>query len=132
MYAPPMLDGRPWRVEGARIVDGDAYLQRLAAVDHLEALEHMHLVGVRRAVIVDEGAVIEPDGVDDQLVPFVMPDRFAIPRRLYMFRMRHVQVHAAGLRVELVDDQDLFGGLDEMNRLAAVVDVQAGNAGRPA
>src|SRR5260370_27439800 len=56
--APPMLDRGPGHVESARIVNGDEYLQRLAAVDHLEALDDVQLFGVGRAIIVDERPVI--------------------------------------------------------------------------
>src|SRR5262249_36473572 len=52
--APPGLDRRPRHVEGTRVVDGDEHLQRLAAIDHLEALDDVHLFGVGRAIIVDE------------------------------------------------------------------------------
>src|SRR3984893_6181728 len=38
----------------------------------------------------------------------------------------------AYLRVKLVDDDHHLGRLDEMNGLAAVVDINAGYAGRPA
>jgi len=129
---PPMLDRRPRHVEGARIVDRDGYLQRLAAVGHLEALDDVNLVGVRRAVIVDERPVIEPDGIDDQLVAFVVTDGFAVPRRRHLLRMRHVQIDVPYLGIELVDDDDHLGRLDEMNGLAAVIDIEAGNACRPA
>jgi hypothetical protein len=36
-------------------------------------LDDMNLIGVRRAVIVDECPVVEPNRVDDQLVTFIMP-----------------------------------------------------------
>ena len=63
-YAPPMLDRRPGHVESARIVDGDEYLQRLAAVDHLEALDDVQLLSVRRAIIVDECLSMHPFSID--------------------------------------------------------------------
>src|SRR5216684_9014196 len=49
-YAPPALDRHPRHVEGAGVIDGDDRLQRLAALDHLEALDHMDLICVGRAV----------------------------------------------------------------------------------
>src|SRR5260370_38281834 len=49
--APPMLDRRPGHVESARIVNGDEYLQRLAAVDHLDALTDLELFGWGSAII---------------------------------------------------------------------------------
>src|SRR6266436_1941018 len=77
--APPRLDRRPGHVEGAGIVDGDEHLQRVAAIDHLEALDDVHLFGMRSAIIVDKRPVIQSDGVDHQLVALVMPHGFAVP-----------------------------------------------------
>src|SRR5579883_108067 len=78
-YAPPALNRRPRRVEGAGIIDGDNRLKRPAAFDHLEALDHMDLLGVGRAVIVHKSPVVEADRVDHEFVSLVMADRFAIP-----------------------------------------------------
>jgi hypothetical protein len=61
VYAPPMLGRRPRHVEGARVVNGDGHLQRLAAFDHLETLDNVNLLGVGRAVIVNECPVIQSD-----------------------------------------------------------------------
>src|SRR5260370_8330197 len=46
--------------------------------------------------------------------------------------MRHVQIDMAHLRIKLVDVYDHLRRLNEMHRLAAVVDVEARNARRPA
>jgi len=45
-------DPRPGRIEGAGILDREARLKRLAAFDHLEALDDVQLRRVRRPVIV--------------------------------------------------------------------------------
>src|SRR5258706_3455619 len=74
--AIPALYGRPGHVEGVRVLDPDRVLELLAAIDQLEALDHVQLLGVRRAVIVDKGARVDPDRVDDELVALPMPDRF--------------------------------------------------------
>ena len=58
------------------------HFQRLAALDHVEALDHVKLLGVRRLKAVDGGPRVEPNGVDDQRVAFVMADRLAVPGRL--------------------------------------------------
>src|SRR5205823_6178190 len=86
LSAAPALDGGPARVEGARIVDSDRRLERLATVEELEPLHDVDLVGVRCLIIVDERFVIEPDGVDDELVALIMADRLSVPRRLQVFR----------------------------------------------
>src|SRR5438046_3094497 len=43
------LHHRPRRIEGIRVLEGDVNLHLLAAVDQLEALDDMQLVGMRRA-----------------------------------------------------------------------------------
>src|SRR5262245_12849799 len=53
--APKSLDRRPGGGEGARIIDRDQDLHHVAALDELEALHHVQLIGMRRAVVVDEG-----------------------------------------------------------------------------
>src|SRR5215831_7734569 len=106
--APPMLDRRPRHVESAWIVNSDEYLQCLAAIGHLEALDNVHLFGMWGAIIVDERAVIQSDRVDNQLVAFVMAHGFAVPRRRHVLRMRYVQIDMAYLGVKLVDVHDHF------------------------
>src|SRR5580704_4240314 len=130
--ASPALHRRPRHVEGARIVYRDRHLKRLALIDHLEALDDMKLLGMGRAVIVDESAIAQPDRVDHELVAFVMADRLAVPGWLHMLRMRYVQIDVTGLGIELVDVDDHLGRLDEMDGLAAIIDVEAGNTGGPA
>jgi hypothetical protein len=49
-----------------------------------------------------------------------------------MRRMRHVQLDMAYLWVELVDDDDRLGRLNEMNGLAAVIDIDGRNTRWPA
>src|SRR6202030_3743759 len=98
----------------------------------LEALNDVHLIGMRRAVIVDESAIAQPDRVDHELVAFVMADRFAVPGRLHMLRMWYVQINVARLGVELVDVDDHLGRLNEVDGLATIIDVEAGNTGGPA
>jgi len=65
--------------EHLRILDGDVGLQSLAAVDQVIALDHVQLVAVRGAVVVDESLGVLADGVDHQGVAFVVPDRLAVP-----------------------------------------------------
>jgi hypothetical protein len=67
-----MLDGGPGHIERTRIVDADENLQRLAAIDHLETLHDVDLVCVGCSVVVDKCSVVQPDGVDNQFVTFVI------------------------------------------------------------
>ena len=132
LHPPVTLDRRPRHVEGARVVDRHGDLQRLAVFDQSEALHDMDLARVRRAIIVDEGPVVQPDRVDDQRVAFVMADRLAVPAGRRMRRMRHIQIDMPCHRILLDDHQNLFGTLDEINRDDARIDQEAGNASRPA
>src|SRR6202158_6519306 len=81
------LNGVPWRREGTGILDVKIHLERLTVVDQMEALDDVKLRGMRRLEAVDGGPGIEPDGVDDKRVGFVMADRFAVPGRLHVRRM---------------------------------------------
>src|SRR6266545_4977137 len=91
----------------------------------------MQLVAMRRAEIVDEGLVVEADGVDHQRVAFVVADGLAIPGWLHMGRMRHIQIDPPHIVVVLMQHPDLLGGLDEEQRLRRRQD-EARNAGCPA
>ena len=50
-----------------------------SVLDHAEALDHVELLGVRREVIVDEGAGGEADRIDHQRIAFVVADGVAEP-----------------------------------------------------
>jgi hypothetical protein len=98
--SPPALHRRPRHIESTRIVDGDRRLERLFALDHAETFDDVNLIGMGRAVIIDGRAVVQPDGVDDERIAFVMTDRFSVPGRFQMLGMRHVQINVAHLRVQ--------------------------------
>src|SRR5690348_15798984 len=57
----PALHAGPRHIEGARIVDRHRRLQDVSALDEFPAFDNVDLVGVRRAVIVHESLVVEPD-----------------------------------------------------------------------
>src|SRR5262245_38800642 len=66
---------RPGLGERARIVDGELDLERVV---HLpDALDEVHLVGVKRAGLVDLRLLREADGVDHERVAFPVPDGVA-------------------------------------------------------
>ena len=77
--APVTLNRIPWRREGARVFHVDIHLKHLAVVDHMEALYHVQLIGVRRLIVVDVRLAGDSDRIDDERVAFVLNDRFAIP-----------------------------------------------------
>jgi len=123
----------PWRCEGAGILDVDIYVDGIF-VRHTKTLDDVQLVGVRRAVIVDEAqrVVEQRNGIDDQRIAFVVADGFAVPAGLWVFRMRHIQIDVPRLIIAAPDDQNFFGRLDEKDhrRRNAAEDIPRGNARR--
>ena len=61
--APVTLERGPRRREGAGVLDIGDRFQRFSALDDAVALDDMQLVGVRRAITIDEGPGGEPDRV---------------------------------------------------------------------
>src|SRR5215510_5693795 len=78
-HAAIALDRVPGRGESARVLDMDIDFERLALIDHLEALDHMQLLRVRREVVVDICPCRQADRVHHQGVAFIMSDRLAKP-----------------------------------------------------
>src|SRR5882762_5524345 len=94
---PVALYGVPGHREGARILDVNVHLQRLTAVDQVEALDHVKLLGVRRPESVYECPVVKPDRVDDERIAFVVADGFAVPGCLDVVRMPVCQIDSANV-----------------------------------
>src|SRR5580658_10298557 len=93
----------------------------------------MHLRGMRCAVIVGKGPVGLANGIYDEGVPaFVMADRFSVPGRFNVSRMRHIQVDMAHLRPGLHDDHNLIWSLIDEKWLAYDVSIERRNTGWPA
>jgi len=63
-----LLPRVPRHGEGARVLDMDVDRDRFSAFGEAEALDHVQLLGVRRAERIDIGLVVEPDGVNHQRV----------------------------------------------------------------
>src|SRR6266700_7683990 len=99
------LYGVPRRSECAGILDVNQDFHGLAAIGHTKALYDMELLGVRRAVIVDERLGVLPDGIDDQRIAFIMADGFAEPGGPRTRRMRHIHIDMPHLIVAAPDDQ---------------------------
>src|SRR5258708_5250552 len=91
----------------------------------------MNLRAVWRPVIVDDRLVVLADGVHDERVTLIMADGFAIPGRRRILRMGHVKIYVPHLRITRIDDHDLLGGLEEIDRPYPKRD-EAGHARRPA
>src|SRR6516225_6739073 len=66
--APVTLERGPRRREGAGVLDIGNRFQRFSALDDAVALDDMQLVGVRRAITIDEGPDGEPDRVHHQSI----------------------------------------------------------------
>src|SRR5262249_15600991 len=73
--AAPALPRGVGRREGSRVLDEHRTLDRLAVGGELPTLHHVQVVGMRRAVVIDEGFRRNTDGVDDERVAvLVMAD----------------------------------------------------------
>src|SRR6266436_3894244 len=94
-----VIDCRPRLIERVCVLNPERHLQRLAAVNQFIAFDHMQLLGMRRAEIVQIGLVVHSDGIHHQCIALVMADRLAVPGRLRVRRMRHVEKHPANLRI---------------------------------
>src|SRR5260370_943412 len=83
--AAPALYRRPGHPKGARILDKDRNVNRHAIGREPPALHHVELVGMRRAVVIDEGLGRNANGVDDQRVAvLVVADGFTVPGGLHI------------------------------------------------
>src|SRR5438105_2304439 len=75
-----MLTRVPRHRKGPRVLDMNAGLERFALVGNAVSLHHMQFVGMRRAVAVHKGSVIEADRIYDQCIAaFIMAHGFAEP-----------------------------------------------------
>ena len=83
LVAPVTLSRIPRHRERTGILNVNLDFHFVAAFDELIALDDMELVGVRRAEIVDIGPIVKTNSIDHQRVAvFIVPDGFAVPRRL--------------------------------------------------
>src|ERR1700680_3785335 len=93
----------------------------------------MHLSGMRCAVIVGKGPVGLANGIDDEgVAAFVMADRFSVPGRFDIGRMRHIQVDMAHFRPGLHDDRNLIWPLIDEKWRAHDVGIKSRNTVGPA
>src|SRR5262245_4349026 len=67
------VGGRPWLIEGVGIVNCKSDSKRLI-VHQLPALHDVQLLRMRRAIIVHVSLAVQPDGVDNERIAFVMSD----------------------------------------------------------
>ena len=119
----------PGRMEGIRIVHREDDLDEPAVLDYPPALDDMELVGVRRAVKIEECVGVLRNRVDDERVALVMSDRFSVPRRLRIFQMGNVEIDPADLLIALVDHPHHFRRLHEVNGLVtAAIGHKTGNS----
>jgi hypothetical protein len=115
--------------EQVRLAARDALQPLLrAAENQAEPLDNVQLVGVRRAAGIHGGLFVKADGIDDEGVADVTPDRFSIPGRFRIGRMRHVEPDVT--RASRQEKHDFLGRLDDMHE--ARVEMEGGNAGLPA
>src|SRR6516164_6030883 len=70
----------------------------------------MQALSVGRAEPVEhrKTSYLDAYGINNQLVPFIMSNRIAIPGRRHLCRMRLVHTHLAKLMIEGVKEGDFF------------------------
>src|SRR5215467_10173305 len=70
-----------------------------------------------RAVPIDHGkrSDLDPNGVDDQRVAFIMADRISIPGWRHIRRMRLVQAHLAELMIKGIKNGDFGRSLENLH-----------------
>src|SRR4051812_13005267 len=69
----------PGPIESLRVVHADHHFQGVAVFDEPPALGDMQLAGMRRAISVDESLGVLPNGIDDERIAFIVPDRISVP-----------------------------------------------------
>src|SRR3954470_23983643 len=69
----------PFGVERFRIVIGQRGLERLTIRKHLVVLHQVESGAVWRSKAVNDGFVVEADGVDNQRIAFIVTNGLAIP-----------------------------------------------------
>src|SRR5215471_8468225 len=93
LVAPVTLTRIPWHRECTGVLNVNPDVQRLAAIDQLEALHDVELGRVGRSEIVDIGPVVKAYGVDHQRITvFIMTDGFAVPGRRWTRGVGYIQV----------------------------------------
>src|SRR5215471_9343080 len=82
---------------------------RGSTVDQANAFDEVQRFAVGRSIIVDHGIAPElyADGVDDERVAFIMPDRVSCPRGFDSSRVLRVQPHASNLLIADIENRDL-------------------------
>src|SRR5262245_37138062 len=102
---------------GLRVVDRYSDLQSLS-VDPAVSFSEMHHVAVRIAIEIQPWYVVEPDGVDDERVPFPSANRVAHPRWIRIVRkLSSVGPDRAPMPVVLEEHDDAVRDLDDLKRL---------------
>jgi hypothetical protein len=87
---------RPWRGEGAGIVDLHRDIE-IAGIAPAIALHDVQFIRMRRREIVDPASWVEPDGIDDQRVALPMRHRIPKPARLHCGGVARIQARNAPL-----------------------------------
>ncbi len=95
------------------------------------ALDDVRLGRVWRAVVVDEAPLAQTDGVDDKRISLVTANRFPIPARRHLSRMRDVEIDMPHLAA-LIGHQHHVARLKEIKRRRQRIDEEGRDPGRPA
>src|SRR5665213_153536 len=91
----------------------------------------MQIGAVGSPILVDESLRVLGDRIHDQSIALVMPNRFAVPGRLWIFRMRHIQIYMTYLVIARPNHQNFLWRLDEVGGRPRI-QMKGACAGRPA
>ena len=93
------MHAHPWCGKGPRVLDKRGNINTIAICRKLPPLYHVELFSMRRAVIIDKRPCRNSDGVNNEGVAiFIMANRFTVPRRFNIFRMKRIQIDVPNLR----------------------------------
>src|SRR6202035_2403548 len=99
-----------------------------AVLDQPPAFRDVQLIGMRRAIIVEERLVVEADGIDDKRIVLVTTDRFSVPGGFRIGGVRRIQPDMPYLGVPGEDHRDFRRRLQD-EQSTPEQHVEARNAG---
>ncbi len=94
----------------------------MALFDLADALDHVQLLAVDHAHLVDPRAVVESQGVDHQRVSLPVADRVSQERRRRVLHVGLVHVDVPDVVRDFVHDRRLAVGLNDLDRVRRIHD----------
>src|SRR6516225_6619410 len=123
----------PWCGKGPRVLDKHGNVNTIAICRKLPPLYHMELFSMRRAVIIDKRPCRNSDGVNNEGVAiFIMANRFTVPRRFNIFRMKRIQIDVPNLRSARTNYHDFLRSLIKVEWCYQRINIETGDTDWPA